>query len=86
MVHGKSRYVEDLEVRIIMKKKLQCMTFLCCLVSILPASVKGDKRLHGLGIGNIQKCAKKYRGDIDITIHNTGDRKKFNLAIMKYKK
>lgn len=35
MVHGKSRYVEDLEVKITMKKKLQCMTFLCCLVSIL---------------------------------------------------
>lgn len=52
----------------------------------LPASSKEDRKLHGLGIGNIQRCAKKYMGDIDITIHDIGDRKKFNLTIMMYEK
>lgn len=29
----------------------------------LPASSKEDKKLHGLGMENIQRCAKKYMGD-----------------------
>ena len=52
----------------------------------LPVSSKEDRKLHGLGMENIQRCAKKYMGDIDITIHNMGDRKKFNLTIMMYEK
>ena len=52
----------------------------------LPVSSKADKRFHGLGMENIQRCAKKYMGDIEITIHNTGERKKFNLTIMMYEK
>ena len=52
----------------------------------LPVSSKEDKKLHGLGMENIQRCAKKYMGDIDITIRNMGDRKKFNLTIMMYEK
>ena len=48
----------------------------------LPISSKADKQLHGLGMENIQRCARKYMGDIDITIHNTGSRKKFNLTVM----
>ena len=52
----------------------------------LPVSSKEDKKLHGLGMENIQRCAKKYMGDIDITICNMGDRKKFNLTIMMYEK
>ena len=52
----------------------------------LPVSSKEDKKLHGLGMENIQRCAKKYMGDIDITIHDMGDRKKFNLTIMMYEK
>lgn len=52
----------------------------------LPVSSKAEKQLHGLGMENIQRCAKKYMGGIDITIHNTGDRKKFNLTIMMYEK
>lgn len=52
----------------------------------LPVSSKADKQLHGLGMENIQRCAKKYMGDIEITIHNTGERKKFNLTIMMYEK
>ena len=52
----------------------------------LPVSSKEDKKLHGFGMENIQRCAKKYMGDIDITIHDMGDRKKFNLTIMMYEK
>ena len=52
----------------------------------LPVSSKEEKQLHGLGMENIQRCAKKYMGGIDITIQGTGDRKKFNLTIMMYEK
>ena len=52
----------------------------------LPVSSKADKQLHGLGMENIQRCAKKYMGGIDIIIQGTGDRKKFNLTIMMYEK
>lgn len=48
----------------------------------IPASSKETGKLHGIGISNIQRCAKKYMGDIDITISDTGGRKKFNLTIM----
>lgn len=52
----------------------------------LPISSKGDNRLHGLGMENIQRCAKKYMGDIDIIILDMGDRKRFNLTVMMYEK
>lgn len=52
----------------------------------LPISNKDNKQLHGIGIENIQRCAKKYMGDIDITISNANNRKKFNLTIMMYEK
>ncbi len=52
----------------------------------LPISSKEDKQLHGLGMENIQRCAKKYMGDIDVSIRNMGDRKRFNLTIMLYEK
>lgn len=52
----------------------------------LPVSSKADKQLHGLGMENIQRCVRKYMGGIDITVHDTGSRKKFNLTIMMYEK
>ncbi len=48
----------------------------------LPVSSKKNKKLHGIGISNIQRCAKKYMGDIDIVISETEGRKKFNLTVM----
>lgn len=48
----------------------------------LPVSSKGKGKMHGIGISNIQRCAKKYMGDIDIMISDTGDRKKFSLTVM----
>lgn len=48
----------------------------------LPVSSKKNGKLHGLGLSNIQRCAKKYMGDIDIVISDTDGRKKFSLTIM----
>ena len=48
----------------------------------LPVSSKGNGKLHGIGISNIQRCAKKYMGDIDIEISDTEGRKKFCLTVM----
>ena len=48
----------------------------------LPVSSKENGKLHGIGISNIQRCAKKYMGDIDIAVSNTGGRKKFSLTVM----
>ena len=48
----------------------------------LPVSSKESGKLHGIGISNIQRCAKKYKGDIDIEISDTDGRKKFNLTVM----
>lgn len=48
----------------------------------LPVSSKENGKLHGIGISNIQRCAKKYMGDIDIVISDTGGRKKFSLTVM----
>lgn len=52
----------------------------------LPVSSKADKQLHGLGMENIQRCAKKYKGDIDITIRDMDRSKRFILTIMMYEK
>ena len=48
----------------------------------LPVSSKQNGKLHGIGISNIQRCAKKYMGDIDIVISDTGGRKRFSLTVM----
>ena len=48
----------------------------------LPVSSKENGKLHGLGLSNIQRCAKKYMGDIDIVISDTDGRKKFSLTVM----
>ena len=48
----------------------------------LPVSSKGSGNMHGIGISNIQRCAKKYMGDIDIVISDTGNRKTFSLTVM----
>lgn len=48
----------------------------------VPVSHKKNKKLHGLGISNIRRCAEKYMGDIDIVIKDTDNKKKFNLTVM----
>ena len=50
----------------------------------LPVSSKEDRQNHGLGLANIQRCAKKYMGDIDIAIHGAEGRKRFSLTVMMY--
>lgn len=44
----------------------------------LPITTKADNHLHGIGLKNIQKIAKKYQGDIEIQTSNN----KFLLTIM----
>lgn len=48
----------------------------------LPVSHKRDKGAHGIGMSNILRCAKKYRGDMDISISEAEGRKKFHLTVM----
>ena len=48
----------------------------------LPVSSKGKGNMHGIGISNIQRCAQKYKGDIDIVISDRNGRKKFSLTVM----
>lgn len=49
----------------------------------LPETSKENKKLHGVGIQNIRRCAKKYNGDIDIAIDaSESNQKVFNLTIM----
>lgn len=39
----------------------------------LPKTSKLNKTIHGIGLTNIQRCARKYNGDIDIVISNKED-------------
>ncbi|MCM1268404.1 MAG: GHKL domain-containing protein [Bacteroidales bacterium] len=73
-VKGNLFFIEaenDFSEKIVMEKE-----------SGLPMSNKANGRLHGLGLSNIRRCARKYQGDIDITISDTGGRKKFTLTVM----
>lgn len=48
----------------------------------LPVTGKTDKHLHGIGMSNIQKCARKYMGDIDIEIKSEKEIHRFILTVM----
>jgi len=49
----------------------------------LPESSKADKKLHGMGLTNIQRCARKYKGDIDIVIGASKQEQQiFHLTVM----
>lgn len=48
----------------------------------LPISNKNNREMHGLGMSNIRRCAKKYMGDIDILVSDTDNKKKFCLTVM----
>lgn len=48
----------------------------------LPVTSKTDKHLHGIGMSNIQKCARKYMGDIDIEIKSERESHRFILTVM----
>ncbi len=51
----------------------------------LPATTKQDKVLHGLGLTNIRRCARKYQGDLDIEVKEREGRKRFCLTVMLYR-
>ena len=49
----------------------------------LPESSKANKKSHGMGLTNIQRCARKYKGDIDIVIGTSKQKQQiFNLTVM----
>ena len=49
----------------------------------LPQSNKVNKKYHGMGLVNIQRCARKYGGDIDIVIASSEQGQQiFNLTVM----
>ena len=49
----------------------------------LPESGKANKKYHGMGLINIQRCARKYRGDIDIAISTSEQEYQiFNLTVI----
>ena len=49
----------------------------------LPESSKANKKFHGMGLTNIQRCARKYKGDIDIVIGTSKQEQQiFNLTVM----
>ena len=49
----------------------------------LPESSKVNKKYHGMGLVNVQRCARKYRGDIDIVIASSKQGQQiFNLTVM----
>lgn len=49
----------------------------------LPESSKSNKKFHGMGLTNMQRCARKYKGDIDIVIDTSNQKQQiFNLTVM----
>lgn len=49
----------------------------------LPESSKSNKKFHGMGLANIQRCARKYKGDIDIVIGiSKQEQQIFNFTVM----
>ena len=52
----------------------------------LPSTTKKEKQVHGIGLDNIRRCARKYRGDIEIEVTDTPARKIFRLTVMLYRK
>ncbi len=51
----------------------------------LPATTKSEKHMHGLGLDNIRRCARKYRGDVEIHVTG-GERKVFQMTVMLYRR
>ena len=52
----------------------------------LPATTKAEKRMHGIGLENIRRAARKYRGDIEIQVTDTPVCRQFHLTVMLYRK
>lgn len=48
----------------------------------LPTSSKPDKTAHGMGLSNIQRCARKYFGDIEFQITEAEKYNVFRLTVM----
>lgn len=51
----------------------------------LPLTAKEDKHLHGMGLDNIRRAARKYLGEMEIKTRAEGSRQVFCLTVMLYK-
>ena len=51
----------------------------------MPLTTKEDKRLHGMGLDNIRRAARKYLGEIEIETRDEGERHIFCLTVMLYR-
>ena len=54
--------------------------------SDIPATTKEEPDLHGIGLDNIRRTARKYQGDIEICITEKGRCSVFLLTVMLYRK
>lgn len=54
--------------------------------SDIPATTKEETALHGIGLDNIRRTARKYQGDIDICIIEKEHDQVFQLTVMLYRK
>ncbi len=52
----------------------------------LPTTMKQEKQVHGIGLDNIRRCARKYLGDAEIRVMDQGQGKVFQLTVMLYRK
>ena len=50
----------------------------------MPATTKEDKAHHGIGLENIARCARKYKGSIDIEVIEGEKGQRFRLTVMLY--
>ena len=50
--------------------------------SRLPSTTKQDKQNHGIGLQDIQRCAAKYNGRVDVQTRRKGDMQEFCLSIV----
>ena len=52
----------------------------------LPVTGKPDKAAHGMGLANIRRCARKYKGEMDIQVAEENGQKRFVLTVMLYER
>jgi sensor histidine kinase YesM len=48
----------------------------------LPNSSKADRSVHGIGLSNIRRCARKYFGDMDFQVSRANNSYVFRLTVM----
>ena len=49
-------------------------------------TTKEEKRIHGIGLDNIRRCARKYCGDVEVEVSDKPTGKIFRLTVMLYRR